>query len=778
MSSWSAAGSPAPASRLDAASRGLSVALLERRDLAFGTSRWSSKLVHGGLRYLQHGEWGLAWECAVERATLHAHDRAAPRAAAAVPDPARRAVGTKQSSEDDDRPARRRRPARRPPARAAALLPPPRRVSALEARRLAPALRPGGLRGALLSWDGQLEDDARLVVAVARTAAAHGARMLTYAEVTGLREDGVEAVDALTGAGFIVRARRTVVAAGVWTGALTAPSSLRPSRGSHLLVPAARLGEPRAAVNVPVPGEHGRWVFALPRSDGLVAIGLTDVRTRRARRRAAAGRGRGGRAARPRLRRAGHPARPGRRLRPLRRPAPARRRRRRDRRPLAPPPDRRGPERRARHRRRQAHHVPPHGPGRRRPAHRPPVPHGAAAAGRRRAARRAALRRGARSGSCAATAPRRRPSPRSPTAARSCSSSSRPGVPVCGAELLWAARHELALTVVGPRRPPGAGGARAGVAGRGGRGGRARSGSTPRRHEPRACREAGSSARDSVSTLPTVCRFAARRQSRHDGEPARPIHQPPLPSRSSPAPSIRPHGLPRAADHRPARSPACGPTTAASRGRTASSPTPASTSSASTAGCIVAGPATRAHLDDRERRGLRRALPHRRRRRRARPARRRAARPQRPARGRLGRRRGAPDRGAGDERARARRGGRCGGAARPTRSSAPPPPARRATRSGSATASSGAASSTPSATARRRSSGSSASSASCAGRAANRPRAARARRRLRRPGAPHARVHAARRTAPGALLADGAGPAGERSVSFKTDARAPATMAA
>ena len=70
MSSWSAAGSPASAWRLDAASRGLSVALLERRDLAFGTSRWSSKLVHGGLRYLQHGEWGLAWECAVERATL------------------------------------------------------------------------------------------------------------------------------------------------------------------------------------------------------------------------------------------------------------------------------------------------------------------------------------------------------------------------------------------------------------------------------------------------------------------------------------------------------------------------------------------------------------------------------------------------------------------------------------------------------------------------------------------------------------------------------------
>jgi glycerol-3-phosphate dehydrogenase len=260
---------------LDAASRGLSVALLERRDLAFGTSRWSSKLVHGGLRYLQHGEWGLAWECAVERATLMR--TIAPHLARPLPFliPLDDAVGrnTALKATIGLRVGDGLRVAARTSRR---VLPPPRRVSALEARRLAPALRPGGLRGALLSWDGQLEDDARLVVAVARTAAAHGARVLTYAEVTGLREDGVEAVDALTGAGFTVRARHTVVAAGVWTGALT-PVSLRPSRGSHVLVPAARLGEPRAAVNVPVPGEHGRWVFALPRSDGLVAIGLTDV---------------------------------------------------------------------------------------------------------------------------------------------------------------------------------------------------------------------------------------------------------------------------------------------------------------------------------------------------------------------------------------------------------------------------------------------------------------------------------------------------------------------
>jgi glycerol-3-phosphate dehydrogenase len=254
---------------LDAASRGLSVALLERRDLAFGTSRWSSKLVHGGLRYLQHGDWGLAWESAVERAALMRW--IAPHLVRPLPfliplDV--RAPKTMLGLRIGDGLRRAARTSRR-------VLPPPRRVSALEAFRLAPALR-RDLRGALLSWDGQLEDDARLVVAVARTAAAHGARVITYAEVTGLREDGVEAVDALTGADFAVRARHTVVAAGVWTGALTSVS-LRPSRGSHLLVPGARLGDPRAAVNVPVPGEHGRWVFALPRSDGLVAIGITDV---------------------------------------------------------------------------------------------------------------------------------------------------------------------------------------------------------------------------------------------------------------------------------------------------------------------------------------------------------------------------------------------------------------------------------------------------------------------------------------------------------------------
>ena len=261
---------------LDAASRGLSVALLERRDLAHGTSRWSSKLVHGGLRYLEHGDVGLAWESAVERGTLLRH--VAPHLIRPIPfliplDAAvDRAAATKLLV--GGRIGDGLRSAARTSRRA---LPPPRRVSALEARRLAPALRPADLRGGVLSWDCQLEDDARLVVAVARTAAAHGAQVLTHSEVTGLHEDGVDAVDGLTGERFSVRARRVIVAAGVWTGSLTDAVTLRPSRGSHLLVRGERLGDPRAVVNVKVPGARGRWVFAIPRGDGLVAIGLTDV---------------------------------------------------------------------------------------------------------------------------------------------------------------------------------------------------------------------------------------------------------------------------------------------------------------------------------------------------------------------------------------------------------------------------------------------------------------------------------------------------------------------
>jgi glycerol-3-phosphate dehydrogenase len=261
---------------LDAASRGLSVALLERHDLAHGTSRWSSKLVHGGLRYLARGEVGVAWESVVERARLMG--AIAPHLIRPLPFVLPLGAALSRTDAAGIQVVVRLADGLRAAARTSrSVLPPARHVTAIEARRLAPALPEAGLRGALVDWDGQLEDDARLVVAVARTAAAHGARILTRAAGTAVRADGVEAVDALTGAPFEVRAGRVVVAAGVWSGELSPDVTLRPSRGSHLLVPVERLGGPHAAMTVPIPGERGRWIFTVPRTDGLAAIGLTDV---------------------------------------------------------------------------------------------------------------------------------------------------------------------------------------------------------------------------------------------------------------------------------------------------------------------------------------------------------------------------------------------------------------------------------------------------------------------------------------------------------------------
>lgn len=260
---------------LDAAARGLSVALIERGDLAQGTSRWSSKLVHGGLRYLAGGHPSIAWESARERAILL---RTAPHLIAPIPflsplgaeQPAYVAGGTMAVLRAGDA-------MRRLAGTARTRLPNAHRIDALEARRLVPALRAEGLRGALMSWDGQLEDDAALVVGVARTAAAHGARILTYVRALSLDGDGARARDERTGQALRIRARHVVNAAGVWSGALAPGVRLRPSRGSHLLVAAERLGSPRAAFNVPLEGSRSRFVFAVPRPDGLVLIGLTDV---------------------------------------------------------------------------------------------------------------------------------------------------------------------------------------------------------------------------------------------------------------------------------------------------------------------------------------------------------------------------------------------------------------------------------------------------------------------------------------------------------------------
>ena len=257
---------------LDAATRGLRVALVERHDLASGTSRWSSKLAHGGLRYIAAGQLGVAWESAVERNRLFRH--IAPHLVRpmrfvipAPPQPSRveRLAGRVGFGIAD---------AMRAASRSPAVLPPTKWIDGDEMRSLVPALRGG--REAALHVDGSLEDDARLVVGVARTAASYGALILTHCSAQDVHATGARVVDELTGESMDVDARCVVVAAGVWSGSVVGDVPLQPSKGAHLLLRAESLGTPTSAFNILVPGTRNRYVFAVPRPDGTVQVGLTD----------------------------------------------------------------------------------------------------------------------------------------------------------------------------------------------------------------------------------------------------------------------------------------------------------------------------------------------------------------------------------------------------------------------------------------------------------------------------------------------------------------------
>ena len=254
---------------LDAASRGLTVALVEKHDLSFGTSRWSSKLVHGGLRYLAKGDVHLAWESARERAALIG--TIAPHLVHPLPfviplnDAVPRSLGRLawMGSEAGD-------VLRMLSGTSRWVLPRPRRLSIAETLRYVPSVNLAHLRGGLLSWDGQLEDDARLVLAVARTAAEYGARVITYAGATQLRGDGATM-------------RRRDVPGRRWTAGPRRRQRHRRlgprvgnrrwrcarARARTSCCPGRRLGYPRAALTVPVPGETNRFVFAMPQPDGL-----------------------------------------------------------------------------------------------------------------------------------------------------------------------------------------------------------------------------------------------------------------------------------------------------------------------------------------------------------------------------------------------------------------------------------------------------------------------------------------------------------------------------
>jgi glycerol-3-phosphate dehydrogenase len=232
---------------LDAVTRGLSVGLVEARDFGSGTSSRSSKLIHGGLRYLEQLNVGLVREALTERSLLlqrlaphlvrpvsflfpfthHVWERAYVGAGVTAYDLLGMSMGQTRG------------------------LPGHRQLSRHAALRLAPALRKSALTGALVYWDAQV-DDARYVTTLVRTAAGYGARVASRTQVTGfLREGervtGVRAVDLETGAALEIRAQQVVNATGVWTDDIQemvggrGTINVRASKGIHLVVPRDRI---------------------------------------------------------------------------------------------------------------------------------------------------------------------------------------------------------------------------------------------------------------------------------------------------------------------------------------------------------------------------------------------------------------------------------------------------------------------------------------------------------------------------------------------------------
>lgn len=262
---------------LDAATRGLDVLIVDAHDIAFGTSRWSSKLAHGGLRYLATGNVGIARRSALERGILMG--TTAPHLTHAVtqvvPVQDRYTPGQKTAPRVGFIAGDALRIAARTPS---STLPPSRTVSRQRVAELCPAVDTSDLRFGYVNHDGQLVDDARLVTALVRTAAGYGARVLTHCravEAHGNRvvlQDGLDA----TSSPVTVTAGAVVNATGVWAGHLDPQVTVRPSRGTHLVIDAAAVGNPTGALTVPVPGHSSRFCFILPEQLGRCYIGITD----------------------------------------------------------------------------------------------------------------------------------------------------------------------------------------------------------------------------------------------------------------------------------------------------------------------------------------------------------------------------------------------------------------------------------------------------------------------------------------------------------------------
>jgi len=264
---------------LDAASRGLRTALVERDDFASGTSSKSSKLVHGGLRYLQQGEFRLVYEGLHERQLALEN---APHLVRVLPflipiltrdgvisRKLARALGTAMWMYDLTgglRIGKRHQ-----------------RIGKEQALAHVPTLRADRIAGAYLYYDCRT-DDARLTLTIALTAATHGAVCANDARVTALlKDEGGRAIGAQVeadGASVDVRAAVVVNAAGVWADDVRAldeaghPHSLRPAKGIHVTVPWAKVRNDIAAI-VPVPKDR-RSIFVVPWDD-FTYIGTTDT---------------------------------------------------------------------------------------------------------------------------------------------------------------------------------------------------------------------------------------------------------------------------------------------------------------------------------------------------------------------------------------------------------------------------------------------------------------------------------------------------------------------
>jgi glycerol-3-phosphate dehydrogenase len=263
---------------LDAASRGLRTALVERGDFASGTSSKSSKLIHGGIRYLQQREFGLVYEGLRERQAALEN---APHLVRVLPfliplltrdglvnRRLARAFGFAMWAYDLTGGVRIRKRHQR--------------ISRDAAIAYMPTLRRDNVTGAYLYYDAHA-DDARLTLTIARTAAAHGAAVTNYAAVSSVTKDASGAVSGLRvvadGMELEVRARTIVNAAGVWADDVRSldepshPETLRPAKGVHITVPWSRVRNDIAAI---VPTKDRRSIFVVPWGD-FTYIGTTDT---------------------------------------------------------------------------------------------------------------------------------------------------------------------------------------------------------------------------------------------------------------------------------------------------------------------------------------------------------------------------------------------------------------------------------------------------------------------------------------------------------------------